>query len=98
MENVIASLPSSWRPSYYRTSAQAEIDLVLDGPKRQVFAIEIKRTLSPQPGKGFQRGFADIAATRGFCVMPAGESFPLAEKIEAVPLVEFLATLRELDG
>ncbi|MEZ5962457.1 MAG: DUF4143 domain-containing protein [Planctomycetota bacterium] len=29
LENILARLPNGWQASYYRTSAQAEIDLVL---------------------------------------------------------------------
>lgn len=98
IESVLVHLPTTWRASYYRTSAQAEIDLVLEGPRKQVLAIEIKRTLSPQLTKGFHLGFADIRATKGYFVMPDGEGFPLAPKIEAVPLREFVATMRGLFG
>jgi predicted AAA+ superfamily ATPase len=93
LENVLALLPSTWRASYYRTSAQAEIDLVLEGPGRDVLAIEVKRSLAPTISKGFHLGFADVRATEGFFVMPAGERFPLAPRIEAVPLQVFLREL-----
>lgn len=96
IENTLAQLPSNWRASYYRTSAQAEIDLVLEGPRRQVLAIEIKRTLSPVLSKGFHNGFTDIAATRGFVIMPAGSRYPLAAMVDAVPLAEWVAGLAEL--
>jgi len=41
LENIINNLSDKWRYSYYRTSAQAEIDLVLEGPKNEVWAIEV---------------------------------------------------------
>lgn len=96
IETLLCNLPSTWRASYYRTGAQAEIDLVLEGPKRQVYAIEIKRSLAPTLSRGFHNGFADIKATRGFCITPGGESFPLTKDVEAVPLVEFCKTFAEL--
>lgn len=98
IESVLVHLPATWRASYYRTSAQAEIDLVLEGPKRQVLAIEIKRSLAPQLTKGYHLGFADLGATRGYVVMPEGESFPLAPKIQAMPLREFLSEMRQAFG
>ncbi|HEX5051852.1 MAG TPA: ATP-binding protein [Planctomycetota bacterium] len=98
IENILAQLPDSWQASYYRTSAQAEIDLVLEGPRRQVYAVEIKRTLSPKLSKGYQLGFADVGATRGIVAMPAGTRFPLAPDVEAVPLKELIAELPELFG
>lgn len=96
IEQILARLPSTWRASYYRTSAQAEIDLVLEGPKRQVLAIEIKRTLSPTLSKGYRLGYYDIGATRGVVVMPEGESFPLAKNVEAIPLRKWVGELGDL--
>ncbi len=96
IENVLARLPEGWQASYYRTSAQAEIDLVLEGPRRQVIAIEIKRTLSPTLSRGFRLGFEDIAASKGLVVMPAGTRFPLTEQVEALSLRELVAELPAL--
>lgn len=93
LENVLAQLPATWRASYYRTSAQAEIDLVLEGPRKAVLAIEIKRSLAPTLSKGFHLGFADIGATAGFVITPQGDRFPLAPKVEAVPMRTFLDEL-----
>lgn len=96
IENILTRLPDGWQASYYRTSAQAEIDLVLEGPRRRVIAVEIKRTLSPVLSKGFRLGFVDVAATEGFVVMPAGSRFPLAEQVEALPLSDLVAELPSL--
>jgi predicted AAA+ superfamily ATPase len=98
LENVLARLPAEWRASYYRTSAQAEIDLVLEGPRRRVLAIEIKRTLAPTLSKGFRLGFEDIGATHGLVVMPGGDRFPLATKVEAISLRELIGELPALLG
>lgn len=98
LENTLAQLPSAWRASYFRTSAQAEIDLVLEGPKRQVVAVEIKRSMSPTLSKGFHHGFVDIGATRGFVVMPEGDRFPLRKDVEALSLREWIEELPDLFG
>lgn len=98
LENTLAQLPSAWRASYFRTSAQAEIDLVLEGPKRQVVAVEIKRSLSPTLSKGFHHGFVDIGATRGFVVMPEGDRFPLRKDVDALSLREWIEELPDLFG
>lgn len=95
LENILVQLPPTWRASYYRTSAQAEIDLVLEGPRKQILAIEVKRSLSPVLSKGYHLGFADIGATAGYVIMPEGDRFPLSRKVEAVPLREFV---RDLPG
>ena len=76
------------------TGAQAEIDLVLEGPRREVLAIEIKRSLAPELGKGYRLAFADVGARRGYFVMPRGEKYPLAKGVEAIALVDLVELLR----
>jgi uncharacterized protein len=93
LEQTLALLPSTWRASYYRSSADAEVDLVLEGPKGQVFAIEVKRTLAPVLSRGFLSAWSDLRATQGFVVMPAGERFPLREDVEAIGLVDWVREL-----
>lgn len=91
IEQVLGRLGGEWRASYYRTSAQAEIDLVLEGPRRQVLAIEIKRSLAPAPGKGFLLGCEDVGATRRYLVMPDGEAHGVGHGTEALSLAELVA-------
>ncbi len=93
-ENIILQLSDKWRYSYYRTAAQAEIDLVLEGPRRQVWAIEIKRSGAPTLSKGFHTACEDISATHKFVVYGGTERFPMREKTEAIGLIEFLKMLK----
>lgn len=90
LESIIQRLSNKWRYSYYRTSAQAELDLVLEGPKQEVFAVEIKRSIAPKVTKGFHLASEDIKATRKFVVYSGHESFPLANDTEAISLNAFL--------
>ena len=93
IENLLAHLPDTWQATYYRTQAQAEIDLVLEGPRRQVIAIEIKRTLSPRVGKGFRLGSEDVRATERYYVIPGTETFPLGHETKAIGLLEMATRL-----
>ncbi len=86
IEHVLAAAPLEARASYYRTSAGAEIDLVLDLGPGGVWAIEIKRSLAPHPSKGFYYGCEDIGATRRFVVYPGDERYPISRETEAVPV------------
>jgi len=93
VENILNQVSDKWRSSFYRTSAQAEVDLILEGPNRQVWAIEVKRSLSPKVSKGFYYACADIKATHRFVIYPGDESFPLPEGIEVMGLCGFLKIL-----
>ena len=96
LESILTLLPSSWQATYYRTSAQAEIDLVLEGPRSHVLALEIKRTLSPSVGKGFQLGCREIGATQRFYVIPKGSRYPLGHDTDAIALPDLIAWLGQL--
>jgi predicted AAA+ superfamily ATPase len=93
IEQLLAYLPDSWQATFYRTSAQAEIDLVLEGPRRRVLAIEVKRAAAPRPGKGFLLGCEDVRATERFIVIPSGEAHPVGHDTEAIGLLELLQRL-----
>ncbi len=95
-ENIISNLTSKWRYSYYRTAAQAEIDLVLEGPGQKVWAIEIKKSAAPMLQSGFHAASADVKATRKFVVYGGTELFPMAENTEAIGLTGFLDMLMKV--
>ena len=92
IENVLNALPPTARPTFYRTSAGAEIDLVIEFSAKEKWAIEVKRSLgSPAPSKGFYVGCADINATRQIVLYPGTESFMLDAKTEVMPLSKALS-------
>lgn len=94
LESIIQSLSNKWQYSYYRTSGQTELDLVLEGPKNEVLAVEIKRSIAPKVSKGFHSASEDIKATRKIVVYPGEDRFPLSDDTEAISLHAFLAELR----
>jgi uncharacterized protein len=94
IENILDALPSTARTHFYRTSAGAEIDLVIEFSAKQRWAIEIKRSLSdPSPSKGFYLGSEDIRATRQIVLYPGKETYRLNPKTEVMPLERLLADL-----
>ncbi len=91
IENILSALPPTVRTSFYRTSAGAEIDMVIEFSAKQRWAIEIKRSLgSPAPSKGFYNGCEDIKATRQIVLYPGTDRFKLDAKTEVMPLATFL--------
>ncbi len=95
IENILAHLSDKWQYSYYRTQAGAEVDLILEGPKNQVWAVEIKRTLSPKISKGFIFGSQDVGATNRFFVHAGEDRFPLSQSTQAIGIVEFIEEILE---
>lgn len=86
IENLAAAAPMGTTASFYRTAAGAEIDLILDLPKRRRWAVEIKRGLSPRIDKGFHLACEDLKPTRRFVVYSGDERYPLGAGIEAINL------------
>jgi predicted AAA+ superfamily ATPase len=95
IESLLMHLPDGWEATYYRTSAQAEIDLVLEGPGGRVTAIEVKRTLTPVVSKGFRFGCDDIGAAAGsrFYCIPDGERYPIGHDTDAIALRDLVSLL-----
>ena len=94
VESIIQRLSNKWQYSYYRTSGQTELDLVLEGPKNEVIAVEVKRSIAPTVSRGFHSASDDIKATRKVVVYPGDDRFPLSGDTEAINLHAFLAELR----
>jgi len=96
IENILSSLPATVRSWFYRTSAGAEIDLVLEFGPKNIWAIEIKRSISnPVPSKGFYIGCADLKAARQIVLYPGKESYRTDPRSEVMSLDQFM---KELPG
>ena len=92
IENILGALPASARTSFYRTSAGAEIDLVIEFGTKDRWAIEVKRSVAdPSPSKGFYIGSEDIKATRRIVLYPGKERYKLDPKTEVMPLEKLLS-------
>ncbi|MBT7408822.1 MAG: ATP-binding protein [Methylococcales bacterium] len=97
IENLINSAPERTEVSYYRTSAGAEIDLILDlGRKNGVWAIEIKRSIATTVSKGFHISIDDIKPSKAFVVYAGDERYPKGKNIEAIGLSELCGLLQKL--
>lgn len=98
IENLLAAAggahsPKGWvghqaQGSFYRTSHGAEIDLLLDWPGGEQWAVEIKRSLAPTVERGFHSALADLAPRRALVVYPGTETYRLAQSVQAIGLAE----------
>jgi hypothetical protein len=88
IESLIATAPSGTEANFFRTSAGAEIDLLLLLPgRRRPWAIEVKRGLAPKIERGFHLACDTVRPERRFVIYSGAERFPLADAVEAIPLV-----------
>ncbi len=86
IENLVASAPPGTEAWFYRSSAGAEIDLILQLGARDLWAVEVKRSLSPTPSRGFHVACDDVKATRRLLVYPGTDPYRLKGDVEVVPL------------
>ena len=86
IENLLACAPAQVQAHFYRTSGGAEIDLLLAWPNGDLWAIEVKRSLTPKVERGFHAACDDLKPTRKLLVYPGADTFPLGHNMQAVPL------------
>jgi hypothetical protein len=60
--------------------------LLLVWPDSGIWAIEVKRSLSPTLGRGFHSGCADLLPTRKLVVYPGSEPLHVTADVDALPL------------
>ena len=98
IEQVLARFeagPGGVTPTFFRTQAGAEADLVLERGGHVHAVIEIKRSTSPRVGRGLHAACADLQPTKAYVVYPGMERFSLGDGIEAISLGELLTELAQ---
>jgi predicted AAA+ superfamily ATPase len=81
---------------YWSTYAGAELDLLLNRRGRR-YGVEFKCSDAPTMTKSLHSALQDLKLSRAWMVYPGKETYPVHEKVEALPLTrvpEFLAGLR----
>ena len=93
MENLPA-FAKNYKSSFYRTSAGAEIDLILRRGRRTL-AFELKSSTVPRVSKGFWNALENISPDEAYVVAPVKESYPIKGGVMVRPLQEIIAKLQE---
>lgn len=86
MEQLLIAAGDRVQGFFYRTTGGAEIDLLLQMVDGNLWAVEIKRSMTPKVERGFHSACEDIKPARKFVVYPGEETYPLASDIEAISL------------
>lgn len=86
IENLLAAGMGQVQGFFYRTGGGAEIDLLLSWPDGSLWAVEVKRSLSPKIERGFYAACSDLKPAKKFVVYPGAERYRIAADIEAIPL------------
>ena len=93
IENLLAVAPMDVQAYFYRTSAGAEIDLLLHWPDQTQWAIEIKHSLSPKLERGFHQACEDLKPVKKFLVYPGKERYRTSQDVTVISLQELAQEL-----
>jgi len=88
IENLLRAAPAATVAGFYRCSGGAEVDLVLELPGGERWAVEIKRGATARPGRGFHSACDDLQPSRRWLVHSGTDRFPLGGGVEAIGLYE----------
>ncbi len=90
IENLLALAPPRTDAYFYRTSAGAEVDLVLCFRDQTRWVIEIKRGLSPNITTGFYNALEDLKPDKSFVVYGGDDRFKVggASEMISLPLLQ----------
>jgi predicted AAA+ superfamily ATPase len=93
IETLLSRLP--WRSSafFYRTTAGAEIDLIIEHGDGALWAIEIKRAPSGRVERGFRLACDDLKPAKAFVVYAGSDRYPLSASLEAIGVREMAEIL-----
>jgi predicted AAA+ superfamily ATPase len=93
IESLLAAAPADTQASFYRSSGGAEVDLVLEFPGRETWAIEIKRSINPGVSRGFHSACEDLQPARRILVYPGQERYPAGGGVEVIGFADLAAEL-----
>ena len=83
IEQILAAVPPLSATGFYRTSAGAELDLVVEHAGKRT-GFEVKLSSAPTVTKGFWNACEDLGVERAYVVAPVLEAYPLAENVEVI--------------
>lgn len=87
LEHICQLAPRGSEVMFYRTSAGAEMDVVVQAGSKTI-CFEIKSSSAPKVTQGFHNAVTDLKPTRTYIVAQVESRYAFAENIEVIPPVE----------
>ena len=84
VETLLRAAPERTLASFYRTATGVEIDLVLELPGDQIWAVEIKMGTTAAVSKGLLVALDDVQPHKAFLVHGGEDHYPKTSGIEAI--------------
>jgi predicted AAA+ superfamily ATPase len=96
IENLLALAPPGGEAFFYRSASGAEVDLLVQRPGGQRWAIEVKRSLSPKLEHGLHSACADVETTHKWLDYPGEARYRIGPDVWAVSPAELARGLASL--
>ena len=93
IEQIAAAVPDA-ELSFYRTSAGAEVDLLIRRGRR-LAAVEMKASRSPRLERGFRKAVEDLAPDEVWVAAPVDEPYPVGSGAQVAPVRTICRALAE---
>ena len=93
IENIHSILSPLTETYFYRTSAGAEIDLLIKMPNAEIWAVEIKSGASPNLNPHYSKTCDEVAATRKYVVYGGNDEFPVRGDVTVISLPKIMEQL-----
>lgn len=89
MEQILNQMPRGWEAFFYRTAANAEVDLILQPQFEQSpICIEFKHSQAPKLAPGFWSAIKDLRPQASYVIYPGATVYPITKSVEALPLTQ----------
>jgi uncharacterized protein len=96
LQQLDAVLPVNWEVSFWRTTAGAEIDLLILRNNEPFIAIECKvNATNPRPSRGYYQACDDLNIENRWVIYPGEKRLPLPYDTEVISLPDALARMND---
>lgn len=92
--NIHSILPSRAETYFYRTAAGAEIDLLINMPSSETWAVEIKHGVAPRIGKHYSQTCDDVGAAHKYILYGGDDEFPVGDEVKIISLAGLMKKLQ----
>lgn len=93
IENIHSILSPLTETYFYRTAAGAEIDLLVKMPNAEMWAIEIKSSVSPNLNPHYSKICDEVKAARKYVVYGGNDKFPAKGGVTVISLPKIMEEL-----
>jgi len=95
IENILRVTTNKANAYFYSTASGTEMDLVLEMPNSEIWAIEVKRSSAPKLNKRFRQATKDIQSHRNFIVYSGNDEYRVESDTTVLTLRAFAEKLQE---